>query len=405
MNRIFLDFSLYGARMRERRGYVMLYVLGLLLLLGFYATISLANVARDVRSIRNHVRETQALYHAEAGARLVKAAVEDRLESGMDMRAALSGLTVTAPTGFEFDSITQFDEIVPGKLFRFTSVGRSGDAEAVLEVQYRRGDPLLKAGIFGVIDLSSQPNVSVYGYDGLSVENPTPGDSNGLATIGSNIMVSLQNGFTLDGKIILGADEDGTPASTSRADGFTQEQIGHLEPDPLGANDGGLADTFARVSVSNDNNRVTEISGNALDLRPGSTVVFPSGDYYFTDLYTPPRTTVVIDDTDGPVRFYVDGEVVFQPNSMTQDADAYNFQIYSISSESLTIKPNGDFSGFIYAPNAQVGLWPNGDFRGAVWSDTVQLQPGGDLFVDTSLLDRFLSTDLSVHAWIERREN
>jgi hypothetical protein len=99
----------------------------------------------------------------------------------------------------------------------------------------------------------------------------------------------------------------------------------------------------------------------------------------------------------------VDGEVTFQPNVFTQGADPYNFQIYSVSDEDVTIKPNAQMSAFIYAPNAEVELKPNGNFLGGIWGGEILLQPNTNLYIDTSLQDRFPSDDLSVHAWIERR--
>jgi hypothetical protein len=387
----------------RRQGYVLFYVIGLLTLLGFYASMSLASLARESRAARNYVSETRALYHAEAGARLVKPLVENRLESGMDLETALSGLTVPAPAGYDFDTISTFEILVPEKLFRFVSIGRSGDAEAELEVQYRVGDPLLESGVFGSLNMSTDPNVTIYGYDSRRTPNPTSADSNGRAAVGGNVVLSFGNSFSVDGTINRGSSSDGTLASLSNPTGQRVVESGHIDPDPMGANGGELEATVARVSSSNNNSSVPQISGTVMAAKPGDTITFTSGDYYFTDLYTPPNCTVVIDDSSGPVRFYVDGEVSFQPNTFTQGADPYNFQIYSISDEDITVKPNSQMSAFIYAPNAEVELKPNGNFLGGIWGGQIILQPNTNMYLDTSLQDRFPSDDLSVHAWIERR--
>lgn len=387
----------------DRSGYVLFYVIGLMTLLGFFATTSLSSMSREARAARNYVSETQALYHAESGARLVKAEVESRLASGMDLETALTGLSVSPPTGYQFDTISTFEVLVPEKLFRFVSLGREGEAEAELEVQYRVGDPLLESGMFGGLDLSSQPNVAVYGYDSRAVPNPVPGDSNGRATIGSNLNIDLGNNFSLDGTIRQGADTDGNAATLSNPTGQAVEQTGYVDPDPMGANGGALNDTFTSVMASNDNGSVPQISSNTLAASPGDTITFTAGDYYFTDFYTPPNVTVVIDDTSGPVRFYVDGEVVFQPKTVTQGSDAYNFQIYSMSNQDLTIQPNGHFAGLLYAPNAEVNLKPGGNFYGVLWAEEIQLQPNTEIYIDTSLQNRIPSNELSVHAWVEHR--
>jgi hypothetical protein len=257
--------------------------------------------------------------------------------------------------------------------------------------------------MFGGMDLSTRPNVTVYGYNSQTVPNPVPGDSNGRATIGSNTSIDLGNGFSLDGTIRQGADSDGNTAILSNPTGQAVVQTGNVDPDPMGANGGTLNDTFTAVMASNDNGSVPQISSNTLAASPGDTITFPAGDYYFTDFYTPPNVTVVIDDSAGPVRFYVDGEIVFQPNGLTQGADPYNFQIYSISSDDISIQPGVNFAGLVYAPNAEVNLQPGGNFYGVLWAEEIQLQPNTEVYIDTSLQDRILSKKLSVHAWVEHR--
>jgi hypothetical protein len=257
---------------RHRKGYVLFYVIGLLTLLGFYASMSLASLARESRAARNFVDETRAFYHAESGARLVRPLVEGRLASGMDLEAALTGLTVTAPAGYEFDRISDFEVLVPEKLFRFLSVGRSGDAEAQLDVHYRVGDPLLSSGIFGSVNMSTDPNVTVYGYDSRRVPNPRPADSNGRAAVGGNTVLSFGNRFSVDGTINRGAMADGTPASLQNPTNQRVVESGHIDPDPLGANGGELAATLANVRLNNDNAQVPQIRGSVLAARPGETI-------------------------------------------------------------------------------------------------------------------------------------
>jgi len=73
------------------------------------------------------------------------------------------------------------------------------------------------------------------------------------------------------------------------------------------------------------------------------------------------------------------------------------------SSSELRVQPNSDFSGFLYAPYADIKLQPNGRVFGVVWGHRVDIQPQSKdtsyIFVDMSLLDRFRSRQLAITDW------
>ena len=259
----------------------------------------------------------------------------------------------------------------------------------------------ISVGVFGSDDLQLQPDQEIYSYyssDGNP--NPTPSDSSGQASIGSNEDVQIQPGTTLDGTVLLGADEDGHDASCSGCSSFDTDQLGHIDPDPLGINEGFLADEFANAMVINDNASVASIAGTVLNVGNGDTVTLPSGDYYLTDVQL--RGDLII-PAGGVVNLYVAGEIRSWPNhDINVDGLPTDFRIYSNSTEPIRLQPQTDFHGFIYAPNSdEVRVQPGGDFHGAIWANDIRIQPGGDIFVDMDLLeyDSFDTYQVNYGAW------
>jgi hypothetical protein len=224
--------------------------------------------------------------------------------------------------------------------------------------------------------------------------------------IGSNESITLGNNLVLDGKVLVGAADDGTTATCSGCFSEDIQYTGHINPDPLGANNGGqLSSLFASVQISNDNASNAFIQNNVFSTRPNDTVTFTAGDYYLTAISTHSNSTIIIDDSAGPVRFFVDGPVNFQPKNGISLNDPLSFQIYAVSSDDIDIKPNSDLSIMLYAPNAEITLYPGGHMKGAYWGKEIQFQPqnNGAFFLDTSLQDRWLANRLELHMQYEAR--
>jgi hypothetical protein len=216
--------------------------------------------------------------------------------------------------------------------------------------------------------------------------------------------IGLGNHLNLDGSIIIGASLDGTDATCSGCFGLETVFTGYLDSDPLGMNNNGrLSNAFDDVVSDNDNSLNAFIVNNAFTTSPNDNVTFTAGDYYLTEVDTAPNTEVTIDDSAGPVRFFVDGPVNFQPKNGLSLNDAFGFQIYVRSSDSVVVKPNSHFSFFLYAPNATVRLQPGTYLKGSFWAQDITLQPNTEFFVDSSMQDRWLSNELVVHSRYEQR--
>jgi hypothetical protein len=395
-----------------KNGFILFYAMAIVAVLSLVSIMALSSANLESRTATNHYDSVRALYHAEAGTKLVKQEIESRLELGETLSSILSTLSVEAPGALEFDTIDSFHMIVPERLFSFETIGRSGDAMASVVVQYRRR-PMMTMGMFGHISITAQNHVSIYGYDSRVIENPTAADNNGGGSIGSNGSITLgSNNFTFDGTILLGESGSGLIAQCNNCDSsdYTQMHIGTVDSDPLGLTTGGTLSTiFDEVVIRNDN--ISQgINGNQLVIGNGGSWTLTSGNYYLTGVTVGTHGELMIDPSDGPVRIFLDGG--FDMGNHTQlivDGNSpQDFQIYSRSSQEIKVLPHGGLTAFVYAPLAHFRLQPlvgGGDFKGNIWADTVQIQPHGDIFLDTSIADRMLMNNLEIHAWYEQHSN
>ena len=104
---------------------------------------------------------------------------------------------------------------------------------------------------------------------------------------------------------------------------------------------------------------------------------------------------------DDPVVFYLSGEADFKPKSdvVTTSGTPTAFFLLSNSSEEIKIFPKNHFMGFLYAPNAPVTVQPNSSSRGVFFAKQLVVKPGGEAFIDTSLLDMILANHVEVTQW------
>jgi hypothetical protein len=389
-----------------RGGFILFFAMGLVALLSMAALIATTSARLESRTASNHLASTRALYHAEAGIKLVKRNVENRLSNGEALADILDDLSVTAPEGFEFDEINSFRVIVPDRIFSFESVGRSGEAEVSVVVQFRRR-PVMMAGLFGSDSLTTRPNMTIYGYDSRVVLDPSPSDSNGGASVGSNGSINLGNHLLLDGSILLGETAGGLLAGCSGCSNFVQLQVGHVDPDPLGLTTGGtMSSAFNNAMTTNNNSAFPAVISNNT-INTAGEITLTAGDYYLTDVYLKPKSKLILDDTNGPIRIFLNGPWTMQPNSdlVVTSGRPYGFQLYSTSTEDITLRPNGDSESFLYAPKAKIFILPNNDAKGAYWARVATIQPNGELYIDTSLQERMLMNNLEMHSWFEQHNN
>jgi hypothetical protein len=136
---------------------------------------------------------------------------------------------------------------------------------------------------------------------------------------------------------------------------------------------------YGNINLASDNEvGVLEIAG-------GDVVLYITGNIEVGQL-----GEIVIKE-DSSLTLYIDGDIHCRNNSSINNEnppeDPKNFQLYGTSetTQYFDIKAKSTWSGVIYAPNADIGLYANGDFYGSVTADNFDFKAGGNYHYDEAL--------------------
>ncbi len=401
-----------------KRGVVLVTCLLLLGMLSLFA-LSLYRTQRpELISSVYQRREREAFYQAEAGAHYVVSRIsQDFAAQTITLADPVESVHYSCISNYNFDTVRELIRL-PSEDFLFMVTGHAFNARCIMEVTVGRKELTGRLGLFGDLQINLQPNMSVYSYNSAVVSNPTPADSTGEACVGSNEDFDIQPGLTLDGMFVAGASEMGTVPATP--EGYDVTYAGRIEPDPLGAlsSTGLMGRAFTYFSTHNQNATgitisstkgktvtTTTMSGTKINAAQDDVVTLQGGTYYLTQFDMGVQTTLVLSNAtpQNPVVIYLAGGMWIQPQQVINPAATggkpTNFYIFSNSAEDLRIQPQGDFSGFVYAPGANLQLQPSLELHGVFWGDTTTLQPGGNVYIDTALLERFRSSNVEIKQW------
>jgi len=201
---------------------------------------------------------------------------------------------------------------------------------------------------------------------------------------------------------MLGEDLSGN--SPPPPAGYDSVEVGRIDPDPLGAIGGALADGFAYYSTAgnNDNASASFIKNNKISTKAKEIITLTSGVYYLTDINLAAKSTLnVIGTADDPVVIYLHGGLRIQPNSDINVISGLpaNLFIFCDTTDEMRIQPNNDFAAFLYAPYGDIRMQPNNDLKGIFWANDIRCQPNNDIFLDVSLLDNFMAARVRLVQW------
>jgi hypothetical protein len=133
----------------------------------------------------------------------------------------------------------------------------------------------------------------------------------------------------------------------------------------------------------------------------GNVVLYITGDIEIGE-----SCELIIKDNSS-LTLYIDGDIHCRANCSINaefpPEDPKTFQIYGTSEtqQTLDIKAKNDWSGTIYAPNADVILYANGDFYGSTVSNNFELKAGGNYHYDEALREVQVG-DLGVRFVVKR---
>ena len=392
---------------RNEKGLVLVTSLLFMAIVSILGTSAYFSSSNELKISSNYRSAKQAFYDADAGVNYTLAGIESGLA---DSSLTLSGDTVTvnftAPSGFSFNPVTTLTKVAGTTNYRFQVTGNAGSGNTTLDVVFMR-DPALQYGVFGDEEVDMKSGGHTYSYDSDDTSNPTPSDTTHEGDVGSNEKVIVHNGTDIDGNIGLGEQADGTDgqlaaSGTPIINGSTQD-VSRVDPDPLGAVGGSLANDFTTYAASNDN-AAAGIAGNTISLGNGDTLTLTAGNYYLTDITLNNGANLIIDPSSGPVNIYLTGGLEAKNGSdINISGVPTDFTIYSNSTDNIIFKHSSSFRGTVYAPYAGIEMKNSADAFGILWGKTVDIKNSGEFYFDTALKDKWLSNTVSAVSWKDTR--
>ena len=410
---------------KNEKGMVLPLGLMFLAIIAIMGTTAVIVTTTDLKIGSNYMAGEQAFYDAEAGVQYAIAMIENGLG---DDTLALSGSSVTvkytAPPGFSFDTITTLTQVGTTSNYSFQVIGHSGNANSAIEVVFVR-DALFQYGVFGNEKLHMKNDASVYSYDSSGDPLPLLAMPVLLASthegdVGSNEEVRVNKGTFIDGNVGLGDDDMGNEADYEEAGGVSTlipsptgqiEDVPRVNPDPLGAIGGDLADKFILYSDNvNNDNVAAGIAGNAISLPPPVTVppaplsmTLTAGNYYLDSIELKAGAILNIDGSGGEVNIYLTGILDAENLSCINIINGHpkDFTIYSNSDKKIDYKSATKFRGTIYAPYADLDVEHCAGIYGMIWANNVDIKSLAMVCCDTALKNEWPANTVTIVSWKE----
>jgi len=228
-------------------------------------------------------------------------------------------------------------------------------------------------------------------------------------------MIVLNSGVNVKGDVLVGIGGD--PDTVIKDLGATTgDQLGGTEKDPLPlVSPPALVDKGFDLTAKSETITITPTEngqyGNItlasssdvgiLEIDGGDVVLYITGNI---DLGN--SCEIVVKDNSS-LTIYLDGDIVSGLGSSigteTPSKDALTIQLYGTGEgeQNFDIKAKNEWTGVIYAPNANIDLYANGDVYGAIVSDSFEFKNGGNYYYDEALREVSLE-DEGVYFVVER---
>ena len=213
-------------------------------------------------------------------------------------------------------------------------------------------------------------------------------------------MVVLNSGVIINGDVLVGLGGD--PDSVIKDLGATTgDQLGGTENDPLPTitPPATLLDTGLDITAKSETITITpadsgqygnislssSVTSGILEIDGGDVVLYITGDI---DLGN--SCEIIVRDGSS-LTIYVDGDIVTDNGSSigteNPTKDAMTLQLYGTGGvgQDFDIKAKNDWTGVIYAPNADVDLYAGGDAYGAIVAGSFEFKSGGNYYYDEAL--------------------
>jgi hypothetical protein len=134
-------------------------------------------------------------------------------------------------------------------------------------------------------------------------------------------------------------------------------------------------------------NSLTDLGSITLSSKNKTLTIVGPGSFKASNIDVGANSTLVIDNSAGPVTLYITGGVeVWQAGSITvSDPNPEKFAIYIKGIGGVRLSNNTNFYGVVYAPESLVEIDGTADFYGAFVGDVVYLHQQANVHYDTTL--------------------
>jgi hypothetical protein len=281
--------------------------------------------------------------------------------------------------------------------YAITSVGKADQAQRTVSATLRLKG-LFEYAILTKETLILKPDTLIDGYNSEDpLDTDFEIDISTQSTADSSII--LNSGVVVKGDITVGVGGDPDTAikdmgatTGDQLSGIIEEPLPMISPPVLPDMGADIIATGETVTIgpadSGQYGNIILTKGatvGALEISGGDVVLYITGDIDLGE-----SCELVVKDNSS-LTIYIDGNIHCRTNSAINaeypPEEPSKFQIYGTAEvqQSFDIKAKNDWSGTIYAPNADVILYAKADFYGSTVSNTFELKAGGNYYYDEAL--------------------
>ncbi len=285
-----------------------------------------------------------------------------------------------------------------GSGYVITSIGESGNATRVVTATL---------GFKGVFDhailtkdtltLKSDTLIDGYNSKDLTKKNIKV-DIGSQSTADSTIV--LNNDSKVQGDVLVGVGGDPDMAIKDQGATVTGDKRAATIRDPLPQiKPPALPKKGAAITAKGDTVTFTSLDSGiytAIDLQKGkenSVLEISEGDVklYITGNIELDQGCDIIVKDGATLTIYIDGNIVCREgsgiNTEAPPEEASTLKLYATGEkqQSFDVKAKSEWTGVIYAPNADVLLYAKGDAYGSIVADTFEFKAGGNYYYDEAL--------------------
>jgi hypothetical protein len=395
-----MTYHIFSHRARSRRG-------GLLLIVSVMLTMTAVLALSMTRlhlsgSKEQHSSQQEVRVELLADAALSRSYVE--VQNGRTGVFGSQQQPATIEGGQAYVTSTQFG---PGNTFvRLLATGISNKAHASSELVLKSNtDPRDIWAAFGIdwLNLSSQAKVDSYdsSLGSYASQNVNGSGSNSYAmsngNVGSNGDISLSQNSLVFGNAQAGPGDSTTVQGNAAVSGTTSPMLTSITWPPVTLpvnSQSGNTPINSNTTITTGTHAYgsTTISGNVqVNVTGPATLVFDS-------LVLRSGSSIVVDESNGPVNIYVVNNIVMNSNTTIHAVDykpsAIIMNLLSdnifdptvqVNLDNVTFDSNSTLYGTVYAPTAAVVIDSNFQVYGGIIAKRVDLRSNSRVHFDQAL--------------------